>query len=37
MTITIPDRTAWPAVPLYRQVTALIGQAVPDRRLTQGE
>ena len=36
MTTTIPGRAARPAVPLYRQVTALICQAVRDRRLAQG-
>ena len=36
MTITTRNRPAHPAVPLYRQITALICQAVRDGRLAQG-
>lgn len=36
MTVTAPNRPAHPAVPLYRQITALICQAVRDGRLVQG-
>ena len=35
MTITASGRAAHPAVPLYRQITALICRAVLDGRLTQ--
>ncbi|MEY9934274.1 DNA-binding transcriptional regulator YhcF (GntR family) [Catenulispora sp. GP43] len=36
MTITTPNRPAHPAVPLYRQITALICRAVLAGQLTQG-
>lgn len=36
MTTPVPGRTTRPAVPLYRQITALICQAVRDGRLAHG-